>query len=65
MMNQPFTREKFSGDGGAARYRGPSGNRDLHVRDCASLDDAIDVHHEPAADEPKPTAPLSAGWRTR
>src|SRR5665647_3414519 len=41
MMNQPFTREKFSGDGGAARYRGPAGNRDLHVRACASLDDAI------------------------
>jgi len=41
MMNQPFTREKFSGDGGAARYRGPAGNRDLHVRACASLGDAI------------------------
>ena len=34
-MNQPFTREKFSGDGGGARYRGPAGNRDLHVRPCA------------------------------
>ena len=41
MMNQPFTREKFSGDGGAARYRGPGGNRDLHVRRCPSLDGAI------------------------
>lgn len=41
MMNQPFTREKFSGDGGAAHYRGPAGNRDLRVRDCASLSDAI------------------------
>ena len=41
MMNQPFTREKFSGDGGAARYRGPTGGRDLHVRSCASLKDAI------------------------
>ena len=41
MMNQPFTREKFSGDGGAARYRGPAGSRDLHVRPCASLGDAI------------------------
>jgi myo-inositol-1(or 4)-monophosphatase len=41
MMNQPFTREKFSGDGGAAHYRGPTGNRDLHVRPCASLKDAI------------------------
>jgi len=41
MMNQPFTREQFSGDGGAAHYRGPAGNRDLHVRACASLGDAI------------------------
>ena len=31
MMHQPFTRERFSGDGGAARYRGPAGDRDLHV----------------------------------
>jgi myo-inositol-1(or 4)-monophosphatase len=41
MMNQPFTREKFFGDGGAARYRGPAGNRELHVRPCASLAEAI------------------------
>jgi len=41
MMHQPFTRERFSGDGGAARYRGPMGNRDLHARDCASLADAL------------------------
>jgi myo-inositol-1(or 4)-monophosphatase len=41
MMHQPFTRERFSGDGGAAHYRGPAGDRDLHVRACASLDDAI------------------------
>ncbi len=41
MMHQPFMREMFSGDGGAAHYRGPSGQRDLHVRSCASLSDAI------------------------
>jgi len=41
MMNQPFTRERFSGDGGAAHYRGPAGKRDLHVRECASLDQAL------------------------
>jgi myo-inositol-1(or 4)-monophosphatase len=41
MMHQPFTRERFSGDGGAARYRGPLGERDLHVRACAGLADAI------------------------
>src|SRR4029450_6125381 len=27
MMNQPFTRERFSGDGGRAHYRGPTGER--------------------------------------
>jgi myo-inositol-1(or 4)-monophosphatase len=41
MMHQPFTRERFAGDGGAAHYRGPAGNRDLRVRPCASLSDAI------------------------
>ncbi len=41
MMNQPFTRERFSGGGGAARYRGPAGQRDLRVRHCAKLSEAI------------------------
>ena len=41
MMHQPFTRERFSGDGGAAGYRGPAGNRDLRVRACESLGDAV------------------------
>jgi myo-inositol-1(or 4)-monophosphatase len=41
MMHQPFTRERFSGDGGAARYRGPAGNRALRVRACSGLDDAL------------------------
>ena len=41
MMHQPFTRERFTGDGGAARYQGPGGDRDLHVRDCESLSDAV------------------------
>ena len=41
MMHQPFIREKFSGDGGAAHYRGPAGNRELHVRPCESLADAL------------------------
>src|ERR1700690_125170 len=57
MMNQPFTREKFSGDGGAARYRGPAGNRDLHVRACGSLDDAILSTTSPLLmNEPHPAA---------
>ena len=41
MMHQPFTRERFAGDGGGAHYRGPAGNRDLRVRSCAGLGDAI------------------------
>src|SRR5438046_5245816 len=41
MMDQPFIRERFSGDGGAAHYRGPAGERSLRVRPCASLAEAI------------------------
>ena len=41
MMHQPFIRERFTGDGGAARYRGPAGERELRVRPCASLSDAV------------------------
>ena len=41
MMDQPFTRERFSGDGRAAQYRGPGGKRSLRVRSCASLADAV------------------------
>jgi myo-inositol-1(or 4)-monophosphatase len=41
MMHQPFTKERFTGDSGAASYRGPAGNRDMHVRQCASLSDAL------------------------
>ncbi len=41
MMHQPFIRERFSGDGGAARYRGPAGARKLMVRPCAGLSDAV------------------------
>jgi myo-inositol-1(or 4)-monophosphatase len=41
MMSQPFIGERFSGDGMAAHYKGPTGNRDLHVRACASLSEAV------------------------
>jgi myo-inositol-1(or 4)-monophosphatase len=41
MMHQPFTRERFTGDGGAASYSGPAGSRELRVRACESLSDAI------------------------
>ena len=41
MMHQPFTRERFTGDSNAARYRGPAGARELRVRRCAALGEAI------------------------
>jgi myo-inositol-1(or 4)-monophosphatase len=41
MMSQPFTRERFSGDGGASRYRGPAGERTMRARECETLKDAI------------------------
>src|SRR5882757_8921806 len=41
LMNQPFTRERFSGDGGRAHYRGPAGARGLRVRPCADLATAV------------------------
>jgi myo-inositol-1(or 4)-monophosphatase len=41
MMHQPFTREHFTGDGSAANYRGPAGDRALQARPCAELEDAV------------------------
>jgi myo-inositol-1(or 4)-monophosphatase len=41
MVHQPFIGERFSGDGLAAAYRGPAGNRALMVRRCPTLADAI------------------------
>lgn len=40
MMHQPYIGERFSGDGGSARYEGSSGKRKLAVRRCASLAEA-------------------------
>ncbi len=40
MMHQPFTGERFFGDGEGARYRGPDGERELMTRACATLADA-------------------------
>jgi myo-inositol-1(or 4)-monophosphatase len=39
-MHQPYLRERFSGDGGAAYFTTPSGRRTLAVRGCASLAEA-------------------------
>jgi myo-inositol-1(or 4)-monophosphatase len=41
MMNQPFIGERFSGDGQAAQYKGPAGDRHLRVRPCEKLADAV------------------------
>jgi myo-inositol-1(or 4)-monophosphatase len=41
MMSQPFIRERFSGDGAKAHYRGPAGARDLRVRSCGGLAEAM------------------------
>ncbi len=40
MMHQPFTRERFFGDGGVAKWRGPGGERILKSRACTSLKEA-------------------------
>ncbi|HEY7386070.1 MAG TPA: histidinol-phosphatase [Beijerinckiaceae bacterium] len=40
MMHQPFTGERFFGDGGSASYRGPQGERRLMTRRCASIAEA-------------------------
>ncbi|WP_053239858.1 histidinol-phosphatase [Pleomorphomonas koreensis] len=37
MMAQPFTGERFYGDGAAAVYSGPGGERPLRTRRCADL----------------------------
>ncbi|WP_165217746.1 histidinol-phosphatase [Affinirhizobium pseudoryzae] len=41
MMDQPFTGERYFADGSASWYGGPDGERQLRVRDCASLSDAV------------------------
>jgi len=41
MMHQPFTGERFFGDGGSATFEGPGGERKLLSRRCESLKDAI------------------------
>lgn len=40
MMHQPFTKERFSGDGGSAKVRGPLGERLLRTRSCSRIEDA-------------------------
>jgi myo-inositol-1(or 4)-monophosphatase len=40
MMAQPFTGERFAGDGSRAWYSGPGGARSLTARPCPALGDA-------------------------
>jgi histidinol phosphatase-like enzyme (inositol monophosphatase family) len=47
MMHQPFIGEHFSGDSRSAHYQGPSGERDLAVRRCASLSEATSYTTSP------------------
>lgn len=53
MMHQPFMRERFTGDREAAHYRGPAGDRDLRVRPCESLPEAILLTTSPLLMKPK------------
>ncbi len=41
LVDQPFTGERYFADGMRSWYRGPEGERQLAVRDCGSLSDAI------------------------
>ena len=47
MMHQPFIDERFSRDSGSAHYSGPSGERKLSVRRCASLKEATSYTTSP------------------
>jgi myo-inositol-1(or 4)-monophosphatase len=47
MMHQPFIGERFSGDNASANYQGPSGERRLAVRRCASLKEATSYTTSP------------------
>jgi myo-inositol-1(or 4)-monophosphatase len=54
LMHQPFTRERFSGDGQAAHWRGPGlrgagpGERRLRTRPCADLGQATIMTTHPS-----------------
>jgi len=41
MMAQPFTGERFAGDGKRAWYTGPEGERALATRSCGRIEDAV------------------------
>ena len=41
LMAQPFTGERYIGDGVSARYEGPGGPLKLATRDCAAIEEAV------------------------
>lgn len=41
LMAQPFTGERYFGDGESAHYDGPGGARPIRVRQCAALSEAV------------------------
>src|SRR5665213_2081843 len=47
LLHQGFIGERFSGDSGSAHYHGPSGERKLAVRRCASLKEATSFTTSP------------------
>lgn len=52
MMAQPFTGERFAGDGSRAWYTGPGGPRPLSARPCPTLDRATLFTTSPALFNP-------------
>jgi myo-inositol-1(or 4)-monophosphatase len=53
-MAQPFTGERFLGDGESARYDGPGGGHPIHTRACDTIEKAVvfttSPHHFSGAD---------------
>ncbi len=68
MMAQPFTRERFFGDGRSARYTGSDGSRALRTRSCRDLAEAALFTTDPhlfAADEKPAYARVESAVRLR
>lgn len=47
VMHQPYTGELFFGDGGQSHVKGPRGIRDLQVRPCSALAEAVLMTTDP------------------
>ncbi len=65
MMHQPFIGERFTGDGAAAHYRGPAGDRALLARPCAALAEAVLYTTSPRLMKPRGPRAASRPWRRR